>query len=189
MDVRTLCLAVLSKGDASGYEIKKAFEEGPFSHFQRAGFGSIYPALSRLLSDGMVEARAQEQNGRPDKKVYSLTPSGMAAFHHQLEGEPEADTFRSDFLFLLFFAAQIPERRVRMLIDRRIALYRERQRTIEQQRADRASSETPGDPGHEFVAGFGESLYRSAADYLEANRETLIAELRELRKTSRVAAE
>ena len=30
MDVKTFCLAVLSRGDATGYEIKKACEEGRF---------------------------------------------------------------------------------------------------------------------------------------------------------------
>ena len=33
MNVRTLCLGVLSSGEASGYEIKKEIEEGLFSHF------------------------------------------------------------------------------------------------------------------------------------------------------------
>src|SRR3546814_3071348 len=54
MDAKTLCLGVLSRGAASGYEIKKAFEEGPFSHFHQASFGSIYPALNALSADGLV---------------------------------------------------------------------------------------------------------------------------------------
>ena len=30
MDVKTLCLGILNRGDATGYEIKKACEDGPF---------------------------------------------------------------------------------------------------------------------------------------------------------------
>ncbi len=41
MDAKTLCLGALSRGDASGYEIKKAFEEGPLSHIHEASFGAI----------------------------------------------------------------------------------------------------------------------------------------------------
>ena len=37
MDAKTLCLGVLLRGEASGYEIKKAFEEGPFSQFLPPG--------------------------------------------------------------------------------------------------------------------------------------------------------
>ena len=54
MDVKTLCLGVLSRGAASGYEIKKQCEEGPFAHFYAAGFGSIYPALNSLLNDRLI---------------------------------------------------------------------------------------------------------------------------------------
>ena len=49
MDARTLCLGALELGDASGYEIKKLYEEGDLSHFYAVGFGSIYPALTRLV--------------------------------------------------------------------------------------------------------------------------------------------
>jgi len=54
MDVKTLCLGVLSRGTASGYEIKKQCEEGPFAHFYAAGFGSIYPALNALLNNRLI---------------------------------------------------------------------------------------------------------------------------------------
>ena len=40
MNVKTLCLGVLSERDLSGYEIKKSFEES-FRHFFLAGFGSF----------------------------------------------------------------------------------------------------------------------------------------------------
>ncbi|WPZ33439.1 PadR family transcriptional regulator [Thalassobaculum sp. OXR-137] len=189
MDVRTLCLAVLTKGDATGYEIKKMFEEGPFAHFQSASFGSIYPALSRLLSEGLVEARAQEQDGRPDKKVYSITPAGNALVDAALTVTPEADTFRSDFLFLLFFATRLPEARVIELIDQRVDMYRAKQNHIAEQMAAREQNDCTGDPGRETVAGFGISLYRAAADYLESQKGPLIAELRAYRARRPEAAE
>lgn len=189
MDVRTLCLAVLTKGEATGYEIKKMFEEGPFAHFQSASFGSIYPALSRLLSEGLVQARAQEQDGRPDKKVYSITPAGDAVVQAALTVTPEDDIYRSDFLFLLFFATRLPEDRVIELIDQRVAMYRAKQTHIAEQVASRVDSDCCGDPGRETVAGFGIALYRAAADYLESNRDALIAELRAYRARRPEAAE
>ena len=51
MNVRTLCLGVLSFGDATGYEIKKMAEDGLFSHFIEASFGSIYPALTKMTDE------------------------------------------------------------------------------------------------------------------------------------------
>ena len=77
MDVKILCLGVLSRGEASGYEIKKAFEEGPFSHFHQASFGSIYPALNALSAEGLVACRAQsagEAAGQEDLLADSGRP-------------------------------------------------------------------------------------------------------------------
>jgi DNA-binding PadR family transcriptional regulator len=53
MDVKTVCLGMLTDGDASGYDLKKEFESS-FGHFFAAGYGSIYPALGALARDGMV---------------------------------------------------------------------------------------------------------------------------------------
>ena len=85
MDSKTLCLGALMLGDASGYEIKKLFEEGPFSYFHQTSLGSIYPALGTLMEEGLVTCDERAQEGRPDKKVYSLTDAGRAAFKKAME--------------------------------------------------------------------------------------------------------
>ena len=172
MDVKTLCLGVLSRGEASGYEIKKAFAEGPFSHFHQASFGSIYPALNALSAEGLVEARALAQHKRPDKKIYSITPKGRNALVSALMTEPAPDAMRSDFLFILSFAQYLPPARVDKLIDQRIVWYREALARME----SCACNETIP-PGPTFVRGMGIAVYRAAANYLEANREKLIAEI------------
>jgi PadR family transcriptional regulator AphA len=169
MDIKTLCLAVLYKEDASGYEIKKAFEEGPFSHFQAASFGSIYPSLSQLRKSGLVSDRAQAQDGRPDKKVYSLTEAGRDAFHAALMADPGRDQFRSDLLFLLFFAEQLEPGRMAGMIDDRIGFYRD---WIQQM--DEFTAAGPTSPGHEFVRGFGRAVYAAAAEYMDDNRDKLL---------------
>ncbi|HIC79697.1 MAG TPA: PadR family transcriptional regulator [Kiloniellaceae bacterium] len=172
MDVKTLCLGVLSRGEASGYEIKKAFAEGPFSHFHQASFGSIYPALNALSSEGLVACRAEAQKKRPDKKIYSITPQGEDAFTESLLVEPDADRVRSDFLFILFFAQCLPPARVAELIDQRIAWYRE---SLE--RMEDCAGNNIGPSGACFVRGMGIAVYRAAAEYLETNRDALLSEI------------
>lgn len=184
MDVKTLCLAVLFQGEATGYEIKKAFEEGPFAHFQRASFGSIYPALSKLLAEGLAEAEAREQDGRPDKKIYRLTADGRAAFHRAISLPPEPDHWRSDGLFLLYFARQLPRDRVAALVDGYIEAYRSHADRIESCRAERLSSGADIDPGRWLVSGFGVEVYRAAADYLARNRDNLLAGLERPREAA-----
>ena len=125
MDIKTLCLGVLTEADASGYEIHKAFEEGPFAHIHTASFGSIYPALNGLLAAGLVEARDIEQDKRPDKRIYSITDAGKAGFTASLQRQPAADKVRSDILFMLYFAEHLPREHLAGIIDARIAWYQD----------------------------------------------------------------
>ena len=173
MDAKTLCLAVLSRGDASGYEIKKKLEEAPFSHFQDTGFGSIYPALGALSKDGLVTGRAMPQEKRPDKKVYSITPAGRTTLIEALQHPPGPDKFRSDFLFILFLADHASPEHLRRIIDDRISTYEERIAAME----ERCSGDTKLPPGHAFVHGFGLMLYRTAREYLLAHREEFLKEM------------
>ncbi len=100
MNVRTLCLGFLSSGEASGYEIKKGIEDGMFSHFIDASFGSIYPALTQLTTEGLLTVRAEEQTGKPDKKVYAITEQGRHALARAISVLYAAkDKFKSEFLF------------------------------------------------------------------------------------------
>ena len=172
MDVKTLCLGVLSRGEASGYEIKKAFEEGPFSHFHQASFGSIYPALNALSAEGLVAGRAQAQDKRPDKKSYSITTKGRNALVAALMAPPAPDAMRSDFLFILTFAQYLPPARVGNLIDQRIVWYR-----AALERMEGCSCGPGAAPGADFVRGMGIAVYRAAADYLETHRAALLAEI------------
>ncbi|WP_421780993.1 PadR family transcriptional regulator [Kiloniella litopenaei] len=183
MDVRTLCLAVLYQGQASGYEIKKAFQEGAFSHFQDASFGSIYPALGRLSAEGLVECTQMAQEKRPDKKVYKLTQQGQDALITSLLAPPAPDKFTSDFFFVLYFADLMPVPQVINLLEQRISFYKE---TIERMtKCDPAALPS----GRRLCHGLGLTVYKNSLSYLEENKERFIAELREQDSSNRSRTE
>ena len=123
-------MGVLSLGGAPGYEIKKLLESR-FSHFYDASFGSIYPALTKLTGEGLVSCTPQPQNGRPEKKVYRITPSGRFAFANELQGEPAPDRVRSEFLVVMTFSELLPPQALDRLFDARLADYRERIAALE----------------------------------------------------------
>ena len=167
MDVKTLCLGVLVLGDASGYEIKKHFEEGPFSHFHAAGFGSIYPALGALLADGLVTCTEMAQEGRPDKKVYSLTEAGRRAFRRELHKAPSPDSYRSEAIFMMFFGDLLDPDHLGEVYQRHLAV-------------NRAKVDCLSDPdctvagrNRKFVHGLGLAVSRAIVDYMENNRGVL----------------
>jgi len=167
MDVRTICLGLLTSADRSGYEIKKLLEEGPLGHFVDASFGSIYPALTRMTEDGLVEFRTEEQDGRPDKKTYSITPKGREEFRTTLEGAVAPDRYRSDFMFVLMFADELSPERVRAIVDERLAYYEDKITHIRNELGNDAP------PGPCFVAGHAIAIFEAAKTYLEQNRHLL----------------
>lgn len=184
MDARTLCLGVLKLGEATGYEIKKAVEEGPFAHFHHSGFGSIYPALARLRAEGLVTCIEHEATGRPGRKVYSITPAGTEALTRALHKEPAFDKIRSEVLFMFFFAELLDDARRRALYER----YLEEYRRLAEHVCSLDDSGLSG--GRRFVRGFGRAIYETVVRYMEDNRHLLFEETREpeaRRKTGRGA--
>lgn len=167
MDSKTLCLGVLQMGDASGYEIKKVFEEGVLSLIHHTSFGSIYPALSRLVEEGLAVCTEMPQDKRPDKKVYSITPKGREALAAALREPPARDKHRSDFLFILMFGQLVPAAHLRRLVEDRIAWYRETLARIEQ------CDPTDLPPSGQLFHGLGRAVFAAAAAYLEENKDLL----------------
>ena len=172
MDVRTLCLGALSRGPATGYEIRKMFEEGPFAHFCDASFGSIYPALTKLTEAGLATLTATPQDKRPGKKVYRLTPRGRMALIDAISDGPMRDVIHSDFLFILFFAHLLTAQQIQELIEQRIDLLHARVDRMETVAADGAKQ-----PGERFVCGLGLAAYSAMKAYLEDHGHELVGEI------------
>ncbi len=182
MDVKTLCLGILTRGDATGYEIKKQCEEGPFSYFYAAGFGSIYPALNSLCDDDLVAVREVREEGRPTRKVYSITGPGRLKLMESLSTPPAPDRLRSDFLLMSFFGHLLSARRIDALIDQRLSFLRDRLTEMR----DCEKSDLPS--GEAFTLGYGIAIYDAAIDYLEGHRHEIVgAVLREEFATGKMA--
>ena len=169
MDVKTLCLGILSQGDATGYEIKKQFEGG-YSHFYEASFGSIYPALAKLTADGMVSCMQQAQEKRPDKKVYTITAAGRLAFLDELNKMPGRDRIRSEFLATMLFGDLLSPSQLDTVIETKLAEYRDELAEME------ASDMNGAGAGHTFVHGFGIAFYRAAIAYIEEHSHTVVGD-------------
>ena len=170
MDVKTLCLGVLTEGDKTGYEIKRSFEEA-FSHFFGASFGSIYPALAELSRQGLVTCRSVEQDKRPDKKVYRLTERGHRVLLDDLMTAPPRHKVRSEFLVLMYFAHLLPPERVAAIVDQMIAHWEPLVAGIE--RCAAGGSCAPPTPGMRFAAGYGRAVLGAALSYVREHKGEL----------------
>jgi PadR family transcriptional regulator PadR len=76
-EIEALVLGALGDGALHGYRIAqtiKARSEGAL----KAGDNQIYPTLHRLELDGLIQAEWQIQEGKPSRRVYSLTEAGQS---------------------------------------------------------------------------------------------------------------
>ncbi len=74
-DLETMILASLQSGPLHGYGIVKQIRDcsnGVLSF----GEGQLYPVLHRLEESGLIEGAWETTEGRPARKVYSLTDTG-----------------------------------------------------------------------------------------------------------------
>jgi DNA-binding PadR family transcriptional regulator len=70
-------LVALAEQVSTGYDLARRFDKS-IGQFWTASHQQIYKVLGRMEADGWVSADRVEQAGRPDKKVYALTPAGRA---------------------------------------------------------------------------------------------------------------
>ncbi|MEL7274371.1 MAG: PadR family transcriptional regulator [Pseudomonadota bacterium] len=167
MNVRTLCLAVLSQGDSTGYEIRKLVSDGHFSHFVDASFGSIYPALTKMEVEGLVVSKEERQAGKPNRKVYSICDAGREAFVQSLSEPAQKDIFKSQFLLLAMCAEMMDPAHVRRAIDDQLERLETELNLIDQEvrAVDLA--------GAEWVANYGRACLSKGIIYLKENRQHL----------------
>ncbi len=76
--VETMVLAVLSNGDAHGFEIMQRLdrESRGILHLKE---GTLYPTLYRLEESGAVKARWDEESSKskgPRRRIYRITKKG-----------------------------------------------------------------------------------------------------------------
>ncbi|MER7536865.1 PadR family transcriptional regulator [Streptomyces sp. NPDC097704] len=88
-------LVSLLEKPGSGYELARRFERS-IGYFWTATHQQIYRVLKRMESDGWVDVRDVPQQGRPDKKEYSVAGPGRDALSAWLHEPIEPESVRHD---------------------------------------------------------------------------------------------
>ncbi|KMS69380.1 PadR family transcriptional regulator [Streptomyces viridochromogenes] len=119
MSLKYAVLAALLEGEASGYELSKAFDVS-FANFWPATPQQLYRELERLAQDGLVEARLVQQERRPNKRMFTLTEAGREDLRAFAAEPPRRPTAVRDELLIKLQAMEDPES-TRALIEERTA--------------------------------------------------------------------
>lgn len=96
MSTKYAILGVLMQGPGHGYRIKKLF--APFISKNGLNDGQVYPILTRLEKEGLVNKEVVQQEKSPTKNIYHITKRGREEFLDWLTGtEGESDPVKYDF--------------------------------------------------------------------------------------------
>jgi DNA-binding PadR family transcriptional regulator len=112
-------LGLIHQQPMSGYDLRKVFASTAMGSFSDSP-GAIYPALRRLEERGLVRGKADELASGRNRRVFSLTDEGKAAFKAWLK-QPVTpdDVIRriGDLMLRFAFMDQLlgPKRAIRFL--------------------------------------------------------------------------
>src|SRR5689334_9839331 len=91
-------------GPMSGYDIKHMFDH-TLAPMWGAAHSQIYKELRRMKEFGWVEMEREEQESRPDRKVYSVTAEGLAAMRDWQAQPAGVLQLRDELLLKLLFGS------------------------------------------------------------------------------------
>jgi DNA-binding PadR family transcriptional regulator len=120
MVIDIIILALLSKSPRHGYEIKKDLSL-IFYGRKKLNNNLLYPALLRLEKEGSIKKEIVRQTGKPDKNVYTITPTGKNMFSKQINIFDKEEASRNDeFLVRLAFFDMIDPSIQKKVLDMRL---------------------------------------------------------------------
>ena len=183
MAVKNAILGLLHYEDMHGYRIKNHLERN-FGHMWTVNFGQIYPALGKMLDEGLVTMKEVRQENAPSRKLYSITPKGKKEFRRWIESTPEKNmVLRDPFLLrFTFFSFGDTQKALDMIAEQK-RLYEEllvkRRESLERWRGRNVYVR--------LVAELGVSFNEMMIDWLERAAKEIEAEGGKKKRGSRTA--
>jgi PadR family transcriptional regulator AphA len=126
-------LGILMKQDRHGYEIHNLLSSG-LGQAWYAGISQVYALLKRLEAAEKVVSAVEQQDNRPARHVYSITPQGRVEFLQWLHTPLERmRDLRLEFLAKLFFIRELNLSGSDELIRKQEDIFQKKLRGITQQ--------------------------------------------------------
>ncbi|MBF6222653.1 PadR family transcriptional regulator [Nocardia abscessus] len=97
-------LVSLTERAGSGYELARRFDKS-IGYFWSATHQQIYRVLKRMEESGWVDGESVTQEGRPDKKVYSVSAAGRGELARWIAEPSDSGTPRNELAVKIRAAA------------------------------------------------------------------------------------
>ena len=108
MSLAHTILATLGDKSYSGYDLWKKFSQTS-KYYWQASQQQIYRELGKLEKEGAIASEIVPQEGRPNKKLYSVTEKGIEVLKSWLLEPAEPMTIREELLVKIIAAKLVPK--------------------------------------------------------------------------------
>lgn len=137
-------LVCLADEPLTGYDLAKAFNR-TIGFFWHADHQQIYRVLRQLKDAGLVDDELVVQQGRPNKKVYSITPAGRERLlRWSQESEPPASV-KDDMMVKLYGLEHVDVAAMQQQVAERLTHHRARLSLYERIEATSFAAVDPAD--------------------------------------------
>lgn len=99
-------LGLLSKSNYSGYSLKRIMAKTSDFYWSESN-AQIYPVLKKLEADKLVTSKIDIASGARNKRIYTITKSGLTELMKWLEQDCELALYREEFLLQLSSAQHL----------------------------------------------------------------------------------
>jgi DNA-binding PadR family transcriptional regulator len=117
-------LAVLANRACSGYDLAKQFD-GSVGFFWHATHQQIYRELTKLEEGGWVDLEVMRQDGKPDRKCYSINPAGQEYLCAWILQPTNLEPAKEELLVKLFVGHLVPPGELIQLLRQQRSLHAE----------------------------------------------------------------
>lgn len=127
MSVRNALLGLLAQKNRHGYELHSAFEAmmGGRENWEVKP-AQIYTTLSRLNKRGLISEEGIDQEGGPEKLIYSITDKGKGELNTWIQDPVISKHGRDEFYMKVMISLATGEADpYKLIYNQRISLYRE----------------------------------------------------------------
>lgn len=101
MSLKHAILVLLETEPSSGYDLLKQFNNS-LGYFWNAKHQQIYQQLKFLSNENLIECKLEEQLGKPDKKVYKITKSGVSELANWLSDSVKPNKINDALLVKIY---------------------------------------------------------------------------------------
>ena len=117
VSIKNAILGILSWKAATGYELKKIFEDSSFLYWS-GNNNQIYKALIQMQEEELVTSDVIHQDGYPSKKIYTITPKGFKELKEWVISSPEAPEIKKTFLVQLAWSDMLSNQELSDILTR-----------------------------------------------------------------------